>query len=292
MLVCAVFVIIIIVHLTCKTLATHLALSWDASSTPPPPKNQALSLSAAQTTPPMKTSSYLPRLLCLALALAWTQGALASTIINTVFWGSLYNDNLYNSSGQTLDSSYSFEIGTFNAGFTPTYQNVNQWDANWHVIALAYTPDSNGWNASAQFFDGTAYFDTNNISATTGADPTYAFTTGDTAYLWAYNSKTIVPSSEWALVTYGASAANTGDPWVIPNIATSGSYNWNLGDASTAIIGGANGVQGPGDYSANPGVFSLQTAVVPEPGSAFLLLAAAAAHLTRRMRRLSRMSLL
>ena len=238
--------------------------------------------------PPMKTSSYLPRLLCLALALAWTQGALAST----VFWGSLYNDNLYNSSGQPLDTTYSFEVGTFNAGFTPTYQNVNQWDANWHVIALAYSPDSNGWNASAQFFDGTVNFNGTNNSDATGADPTYAFTPGDTAYLWAYNSKSIVPSSEWALVTYGASAGNTGDPWVIPTLGDTGSYNWNLGDASNAIIGGANNVQGPGDYSANPGVFSLQTAVVPEPGSAFLLLAAAAAHLTRRMRRLSRMSLL
>ena len=236
----------------------------------------------------MKTSSYLPRLLCLALALAWTPGALAST----VFWGSQYNDNLYNSSGQPLDETYSFEVGTFNGGFTPTYQNVDQWDANWHVIALAFTPDINGWNAPAQFFASTVNFNGANNSDATGADPAFAFTQGDTAYLWAYNSKSIVPSSEWALVTYGASPGNTGDPWVIPSLGDAGSYNWNLTDANNAIIGGANGVQGPGDYSANPGVFSLQTAVVPEPGSAILLLAAAAAHLTRRMRRLSRMSLL
>ena len=240
----------------------------------------------------MKTPSCLLRLLCLAFALAWAPGALANTIINTVFWGSLFNDNLYNSSGQPLDSTYSFEIGTFNSGFAPTYQNVDQWDANWHVIAITFSPDINGWNATDQFFDGTVHFDASNFSDAAGADPAYAFNQGDTAYLWTYNSKTIDPSSEWALVTYGAAPGNTGFPWVIPNLTDTGSYNWNLGDANTAIVGGSNSVQGPGTYSANPGVFSLQTAVVPEPGSAILLLAAAAAHLTRRMRRLSRMSLL
>jgi len=136
-------------------------------------------------------------------------------------------------------------------------------------------------------------FNASNNSDAVGTDPTYAFNQGDTAYLWAYNSKTIEPSSEWALVTEaGNTGTLSGNPWVIPNLGDSGSYNWNLGDATTAIVGGSNSAQGPGTYSANPGVFSLQTAVVPEPGSAILLLAAAAAHLTRRMRRLSRMSLL
>ncbi len=110
-------------------------------------------------------------------------------------------------------------------------------------------------------------------------------------YLWAFNSKVIVPGSEWALVTDGTTVGNVGDPWIIPDPAdTMGSYNWSLSDASTSAIGGANGVQGPGGYSTTPPVFTLQTAVVPEPGSAFLLLAAAAAHLARRARRMTRMS--
>jgi hypothetical protein len=237
----------------------------------------------------MKTPSYLPRLLCFALALAWTHGAQAST----VFWGSNFNDNLYDSTGTALDSTYSFEIGTFGA-FTPTYQNVDQWQANWHVIDRAFDPDSNGWNSSQQFFVGTVDLQTDGTSNSPDANPADVFTQGDTVYLWAYNSKIIVPGSEWALVTeVGNTGTLSGDPWVVPNPAdTTGSYNWNLSDASTAVIGGANGVQGPGGYSTTPPVFSLQTAVVPEPGSAFLLLAAAAAHLTRRSRRLTRMSLL
>jgi hypothetical protein len=80
--------------------------------------------------------------------------------------------------------------------------------------------------------------------------------------------------------------------WVIPDPLDGNSYGWQLTDANSAIIGGANNVQGPGTYSTTPGAFSLQTAVVPEPGSAFLLLAAAAAHLTRRARRMIRPSLL
>ncbi len=236
---------------------------------------------------PMKTPFYLPRFLCLALALAWTHGAQAST----VFWGSNFNDNLYDSKGTALDSTYSFEIGTF-GGFSPTYQNVDQWQANWHVIDRAFDPDSNGWNSSQQFFVGTVGFKTDGTSDSLDANPADVFAQGQVVYLWAYNSKSIVPSSEWALVTDGTTAGNTGDPWIIPDPAdTSGSYNWNLSDASTSMIGGANGVQGPGGYSTTPGIFSLQTAVVPEPGSAFLLLAAAAAHLTRRLRRTTRMFL-
>ena len=242
----------------------------------------------------MKTPTYLPRLLCLAIALAWTQGTQAST----VFWGSNFNDNLFNSAGVALDGTYSFELGTFGS-FTPTYQNVDQWQANWQVIDYANTSDSN-WDSTDQFFAGTVDFDTSgnshsHIDSITGIpqfNSSDVFTQGEVVYLWTFNSKDIVPGSEWSLVTeVGNTGTLSGDPWVIPNPAdTLGSYNWSLNDASTAIIGGANGTQGPGTYSATPGVFSLQTAVVPEPGSAFLLFAAAAAHLARRARRISRMS--
>ena len=70
-----------------------------------------------------------------------------------------------------------------------------------------------------------------------------------------------------------------------------GELLYELGDADEAIIGGANGIQGPGTFTVDPGTFSLQTHVVPEPGSALLILAAAATHLIRRARRLTRMSM-
>jgi len=237
----------------------------------------------------MKTPFYPLRLLCLALALAWTHGAQAST----VFWGSNFNDDLFDSSGNALDATFTFEIGTFTGGFTPTYQNVDQWQANWHVIDLAFDPDANGWNSTEQFFGGTVDFHLDGTSESTRYTSPDVFTQGDTVYLWAFNSKVIVPSSEWALVTDGSPVGDLADDWAIPDPTdTGGSYTWQLTDANTSVIGGANGVQGPGTHSPTPGTFSLQTAVVPEPGSAFLLLAAAAAHLTRRTRRQTRMPLL
>lgn len=232
----------------------------------------------------MKKPPYLTRLLCLALALLWTHGSQAST----VFWYSNFNDNLFDSSGNPLDATYTFELGTFTGGFTPTYQNVDQWQANWQVIDLAYDPDSNGWNSTEQFFGGTVDFHTDGTSESTRYTSTDVFTQGFVVYLWAFNSKSIVPGSEWALVTDGSPVGDQTDDWIIPDpLDTDGLFSWQLTDANSAIIGGANGVQGPGTYSTTPGVFSLQTAVVPEPGSALLILAAAAVHLARRFRRSS-----
>ncbi|MDI1313051.1 PEP-CTERM sorting domain-containing protein [Prosthecobacter sp.] len=230
----------------------------------------------------MNTPFYLLRLLCLALALAWTHGAQAST----VFWGNNVDDPLYDSAGASLDATYTFQIGVFTGGFTPTYQNVDQWETNWHLIDLAFDPDENGWNVPGQFYGGTIDFLTDGTAESTRYTSSDVYTQGTVVYLWAFNSKTIVPSSEWALVTDGSPAGDIDADWIIPDpLDTDGAYNWTLLDANSAIIGGVNGVQGPGTYSTTPSPFSLQTAVVPEPGSALLLLAAAVAHLTRRFRR-------
>ncbi|MFN0077148.1 MAG: PEP-CTERM sorting domain-containing protein [Prosthecobacter sp.] len=236
----------------------------------------------------MKQHSIIKPILVLTVALAWLCGSVRAS---TVFWGSQFNDLLFDSAGQPLDSSFSFEIGTF-GGFTPTYQNVDQWAANWKVFDRAFDPDANGWNAVEQFFVGTVNHNTGGGSDSPDANPSDVFAQGEVVYLWAYNSKNIVPGSEWALVTDGAASGDLADDWIIPDPAdTVSSFNWQLTDANSAVIGGANGVQGEGTFSANPGTFSLQTAVVPEPGSAFLLLAAAATHVIRRARRLTRTTL-
>lgn len=246
---------------------------------------------------PMKPHSLLKPFFALVIALAWMCSPARAS---TVFWGSNFNDLLFDSSGNPLDSSYSFEIGTFGA-FVPTYQNVDQWAANWKVIDRAFDatpwdlndPDSEGWNSTEQFFVGTVTHNTDGTSDSPDANPSDVFAQNEVVYLWAYNSKSIVPTSEWALVTDGSSSGDLADDWLVPDPSdTLSSFNWQLTDANDAVIGGANGVQGPGTYSANPGSFSLQTAVVPEPGSAFLLIAAAAAHLIRRARHLTRSTML
>lgn len=215
---------------------------------------------------------------------------------STIFWGSQFQDDLYDSNGQPLNGSYSFEIGTFGA-FVPTYQNISQWAANWKVIDRAFDPtpldpndgDPEGWNVIDQFFVGTVGHDTSGFSDSPDANPTDVFAENEKVYLWAYNSKDIVPSSEWALITDSNLVGNLSNAWLVPDPAdTSGSYDWQLADADEAVIGGVNGVQGSGGFAVTPPSFSLQTAVVPEPGSALLIFAAAATHFIRRFRHLGR----
>lgn len=249
----------------------------------------------------MKTRSYLKPFLALILALAWMCGTAGAS---TLFWGSPFPGGtplLVDSNGQPLDGSYSFEIGSFGA-FVPTYQNVDQWVANWKVFDRAYDPtpadpfdgDPEGWNTEFGFFAGTVDHNAAGGSDSPDANPLDVFAQGEKIYLWAYNSKDIVPSSEWALVTDSNLVGNNGDAWIFPDpLDPPGtSYDLQLDDADEAVIGGVNGVQGPGEYSTTPPSFSLQTAVVPEPGSALLLFAAAAAHFIRRSRQLSRTSML
>lgn len=235
----------------------------------------------------MKSSSHFKRLAAIVLAMACLHGGASAS---TIFWGSEFNDLLFDSNGQALDTTYSFEIGTFGA-FVPTYANIDQWAANWKVFDRAFDPDANGWNAVDQFFVGTVDHNSLGGSDSPDANPADVFIQGERIYLWAYNSKDIVPTSEWALVTDAVLAGNVANQWVIPDPADppGTSYELRLLDADTAIVGGVNNVQGDGEFNATPGTFSLQTAVVPEPGSALLLFAAAFSFATRRAtRRLKR----
>lgn len=229
------------------------------------------------------------------LALAWMGG---SAWGSTIFWGSQFQDNLFDSNGQALDGTYSFEVGTFGA-FVPTLANITQWAANWKVLDRAFDPtpldpndgDPEGWNVIDQFFVGTVGHDTSGFSNSPDANPTDVFAQNEKVYLWAYNSKTIAATSEWALVTDSNYASNSSNDWLVPDPAdTSGSYDWQLADADDAVYGGVNGVQYAGGFNATPPTFSLQTAVVPEPGSAFLLISAFAAHFIRRTRRFNRLA--
>lgn len=250
----------------------------------------------------MKRASILNLLaLISAMAAASPSNALAAEVI----WGSIFEDTLLNStasvdnpnpqSTQQLDTTFSFEIGTF-GGFIPTYANISDWAANWKVFDLSFAPDSNGWDTANQNFFGFAQLDTSGNSTSPDANPANVFLQGERIYLWIYNSKDIVPTSEWALVTDGTLGNIGSANWVIPDPAdTSGSYELYLSEANEAVIGGVNGVRGAGGYTyanapnvTNPNTttpFTIQTAVVPEPGSLLLLCSAAAAFMTRRAAR-------
>jgi hypothetical protein len=226
----------------------------------------------------------LPLLLLLT---AWLLPSLAQA--RTISWSNVVGDDLFNSQGVTLDASFTFEMGIFINGFVPTATNLNDWNSNWLVFDAAIAND--GWNVNAQFFSSSAEQLSSGESSSGFASPGI-FPANAQAYLWVYNSKGVLDSSEWALVSDFSPTGNIEgtDRWIFPAPPTAQSVNlnltWNLGDAETAIFGAvqSGASQGGGSVSNQPGVFSLQTYQVPEPGSALLIGAAGVLILMRRRR--------
>jgi hypothetical protein len=230
----------------------------------------------------MKSRSLrLPLVAALAMLLVIPFSAKSSTI----FWGSLNNDFLYDSNGAPLNSDFVFEVGIFDTtgGWTPTSANMSEWAGRWMLFDRAAT--GSGWNANDQLVESTVDHTITGGSSAPEANATHVFPQGAQAYLWVYDTQDFIQGAEWALVADFNKATNIfGLGWEFPNPAEQSgeSYDWQTRDLDTAIFGGVNNVQGAGTFSVNPGIFTIQTHVVPEPGSALLLLAAGSGLLRRR----------
>lgn len=221
----------------------------------------------------MKNRSFSRLWFGLTAALGMLLLAVPSSRASTIFWGSDFNDLLYDASGQPLDGSFSFEIGSFANGFVPTTDNINDWAANWKVFDRAFDPtpndpddgDPEGWNTADQFFVGTVEHTSSGGSSSPDANPSSVFVQGEIVYLWVYNTKDRNTDTEWALVTDGSGLGDSANDWVFPDPAdpASTSYDWQLADADEAVFGGLNGTTGGGLP------YRLQTSLVPvpEPGT-------------------------
>lgn len=247
----------------------------------------------------MKRASFIKHLLAfiaLSAAVLPRHASGAEIIFYNDFGDTLLNstasvDNPNPLSSQQLDATFSFELGTF-GGFIPTYANISQWATHWKVFD-AYNVGNGGWDVANQNVAGSDHVDALGHPTSTAANPADVFAQGERIYLWVFNSKSILADTEWALITDSNPLDNTGSPWVMPDpTVTNGFYEVRLTEATQAVVGGVNGVRGAGSYTyvnppnvANPNTstsFSIQTAVVPEPGSALLVFVAAAAFLTTR----------
>jgi hypothetical protein len=222
-----------------------------------------------------------------ALAAILLLGSAASSHARTITWGDAVGDTLLYSAGGSLGDDVTFQLGSFGLGFTPDTTNMSQWAANWHVFDQAVAPASSGFNSSEGFFSSTA---TVNADGTSSSGlSAYSFTQGEQAYIWAFKpNQSLVNGGEWALVTNDAATdPNAADNWTFPahSDQTNLPLDWRISNATDVIFGGLNSVQGPGDHNSNPTTFDLQLhTVVPEPGSA-VLVAAAAFGLTLRRRK-------
>ncbi len=212
-----------------------------------------------------------------AAAILWLCAIAAPVSASTIFWGSKQNDTLVDSAGNSLDASYQFELGYFNtsSGWAPTSLNISEWESRWIIFDKASF--GLGWDPTNREINTSVDHTSTSGSTSAFANPASVFTQGATVYLWVYNSKTLVGDVEWALLCDSDKGANVfPGAWEFPDpsLQSGESFDWQTRDLDTAILGGVNGVQGPGGYSVDPGVFTIQTHVVPEPGSALLIIIA------------------
>ena len=209
----------------------------------------------------------------------------------TVNWsGTLVTDPQINidSNGATLADTYTFAIGIFDDGFTPTENNLHDWVGNFTVFDVAKYNNDNGYFGSSAVLepDGSRLDvppGTPPESGTAGGslvDYTTAFA-GKNAFLWVYNTTATGSASwEWALVRSTS--------WVFPTFVSgvccdTEEVTWSVADVDVLVYGGANDDRGPGTYGSTPPTFQIQTAV-PEPSGTVIFAISALGLLLRRKR--------
>lgn len=186
------------------------------------------------------------------------------------------------SDGSGMDTSFTFELGSFNSGFTPTAGNTNLWQDNWNAA-----PGSGG-SASANYTQaplpgpiapntGHSNNFSGSVTLNTNASP---FSTSDQAYVWGYDDRGVSGTGEWLLITNPA--------WLFPAVVPGpqiGGPQFDAGDAGTvAVLGSVNpefSSAGDDPHLQSESVFLRP---VPEPSSAVLIAGGIGMMLVRRRR--------
>jgi hypothetical protein len=223
----------------------------------------------------------------LASALLLASSAQASTLT----WNTDGDSLLFNVNGGLLDSSFTFELGTFGTTFVPTASNYNDWLTNWKRFDRAsvsaggsFNPGNGTVSSIASVLDGADPADhTDNISSSAYADPTATFAEGERAYIFVYNNLSPTPGTEWALYT--------NPTWLLPRSSSHSSVtlDWNINTQGQAVLGGSQNSYTSGIRYSNPVVYDVQTstfpAAVPEPSGALLIGSIGMVGMLRRRRR-------
>jgi hypothetical protein len=193
-------------------------------------------------------------------------------------WGSEVFSDFADSYGNTLNSTYIFELGAFTPGFVPDQSNVSLWLENWLVFDRASYSESNG------YFSSTVQMGDDGRSDSPDQTPGTISFAGLDAYIWVRNEDEPVPGTEWLLTRTAY--------WTFP-VAESGCcgnevpIQWSLSDLDSGDVplwGSQGGVDGWG-VQTDTDIHTLQTfTFLPEVSSAVLVCMAGVFSLLRRHR--------
>lgn len=216
---------------------------------------------------PNPSASFLMNLRSLWLLLLLFVCGAGAARSQTLDWGNDVFGDVVDSTGAALDHTFIFELGAFDAGFTPTESNVTDWVSHWNAF------DRATYNASAGYFASSVEMLADGTSSSPFLTPGSGSFEGLDAYLFVRNGDLPVPMAEWLLVRSTDWVFPVADV-VCPDCPKTLPIEWSLGDvdSETPVYGSVGSLTGPG-VVGTPGVHDLQThTFVPEPGP--LLLAA------------------
>lgn len=194
----------------------------------------------------------VPRLIALTFFLA-TVSARSQTLNGSSFTDSTVVDG----SGDALDNTFIFQIGSFDAGFEPVESNSGDWAATWRVLGTA----DDACNGRGCF---------TGVQQVQDVPPYTTLFLGLKAYLWIRKSAItgyfLARSAPVLRVNRDMSPAL--DPGCFPN---GEAPTMSVRDLDTPVWGSQEVYQGGGEFTS-PGPDDIQTLTVPESGSTMLAL--------------------
>ena len=202
-------------------------------------------------------------------------------------WGSEIFSNLVDSEGNTLDDTFVFQLGAFDAGYNPVDYDPDDWLDHWQVFDQA---DYNGIEDPLDdgiwgYYTSTANMESDGTSDSPDESPGATSFEGRQAYIWIRNGDNPEPGTEWLLVTTSTWVYPTANPGCCGNGLPLEWSSSDLTGSDVPLWGSQGGVTGSGEYTVT-GPYTQQTFTfaVPEP-SAVLLIGMSGAFLVGRRKR-------
>ena len=136
----------------------------------------------------MNLRNFRNAILAVSLGLAMGLGVIGKAEgAAQVNWGSeRFATNLTSEGmGHAMGANFTFELGAFDPGFTPTASNRHEWMARWHPAG------SSSYAETYRFFAGSVAVDT--------GSPVFA--PSNRGYIWGFDTRSPGGPVEWVLIT-------------------------------------------------------------------------------------------